>query len=298
MPSYVTPKRGAAFTFYTALTSQADVKLQQVNPTIAAGDITRSLDGGAFGNLTTLPDVEPDGGATVRVQLSAAEMTADNITVRFRDAVGAQWCDQVVVIQTTAVQIDDLAVPGDEMAVTGGGLTAIAAAVWDRLTTALTTAGSIGKWLLDNAGGGSPALVAAAVWDRLTSALTTAGSVGAYLVSRLAVSLSQPILGAAKVTTIQGDDYSAADGRALIWTVTLPFSLDVADAVAVIIDGAVSFTGAVTAADTIQLELTAAQSASIPASTRPYSIVITQVADGDIVTVVRDTWQSRKPHDA
>lgn len=68
--------------------------------------------------------------------------------------------------------------------------TEIAAAVWDRLTSALTTVGSIGKLLVDNGTPPSAATVAAAVWDRLTSALTTSGSIGKLLVDNIDTTIS------------------------------------------------------------------------------------------------------------
>lgn len=111
MASQVFPKRAAAFSFYVALTSQADTKLFQANPTLAAGDVKVSIDGGAFANVTDIPVVTPAAGRLVAVTLTAAEMTGDNIQVQFVDAAGAEWCDLVVNIQTTVRQVDDLAFP-------------------------------------------------------------------------------------------------------------------------------------------------------------------------------------------
>jgi hypothetical protein len=95
------PIRGQAYTFYTTLASQADSNLAQVNPTLAVGDVKVSLDGGVLANLTALPVVEPAGSAVVKVALSAAEMTADNVVVHFHDAAGAQWADLTINLQPT-----------------------------------------------------------------------------------------------------------------------------------------------------------------------------------------------------
>ncbi len=108
MPSYVTPKKNSTFIFYLSLVSQADTKLFQSNPTLAAGDVKVSTDGGAFANLGTLPTVTPASGRGVKVTLSASEMNGDNILVVFSDAAGAEWCDLSISIQTSANQIDDL----------------------------------------------------------------------------------------------------------------------------------------------------------------------------------------------
>src|SRR5881397_2851691 len=108
MPSYVTPKKNTQFIVYCSLVSQADTKLFQSNPTLAAGDVKVSTDGGAFANLGTLPTVTPASGRGVKVTLSAGEMNGDNILVVFSDAAGAEWCDLSISIQTSANQIDDL----------------------------------------------------------------------------------------------------------------------------------------------------------------------------------------------
>lgn len=109
MATYQPPKRGVEYIFYVGLVSQADPKLLKANPTLAAGDVQISKDGGAFANLTTLPTVTPALGKAVKVTVSATEMTSDNATIVFSDAAGAEWCDLIVNIATAARQIDDLA---------------------------------------------------------------------------------------------------------------------------------------------------------------------------------------------
>lgn len=109
MPSYVPPKRATEFITYVALTSQANPLIFQSNPTLATGDAKVSIDGGAFANLTTLPAVTPGSSVAVKITLSIAEMTGDNIQVQLIDAAGAQWCDLFINIQTTNNQFNDLA---------------------------------------------------------------------------------------------------------------------------------------------------------------------------------------------
>lgn len=111
MATYNTPKRATAYKFYVGLVDQSDTKKLKVNPTIAAGDFQISKDGGPFANLTTLPSVNPAGSRSVMIDLSATEMTADNVVVQCVDAAGAEWCDLGINLQTTARQIDDLAYP-------------------------------------------------------------------------------------------------------------------------------------------------------------------------------------------
>lgn len=138
MATYNTPKRATAFKMYIGLVSQADAKLLKVNPTIAAGDFQISKDGGAFANLATLPSVNPAGGRAVMIDLSASEMTADNVVVQCVDAAGAEWCDQMINLQTTVSQLDDLATATNLAAVPTSA--AIADAVWDEVVDGTTTA--------------------------------------------------------------------------------------------------------------------------------------------------------------
>jgi hypothetical protein len=109
----VPPKKNVAFTFFVALTSQADVKLIQANPTLAAGDVKVSIGGAALANITTLPVVTPAGARSVQVDLSASEMNADNVIVIFADAAGAEWCDLMISINTSTQQVSELALTTD-----------------------------------------------------------------------------------------------------------------------------------------------------------------------------------------
>ena len=188
------------------------------------------------------------------------------------------------------------------------GLAAIAAAVWDALTSGLTTVGSIGAHILNyldakvsTVGGGTTEGIAEAVWDYLTNAMTTAGSVGKLLVAKLGlitpanVTVSSPVASNQHVTTIQGDDYDAADGRAIEWTVASTATLT-GGTVAVIIEGVDTYVGSVVDETTIRLELTAAQTAAIPVGPRRYQVIVTQsVALGeDVLTLVQGTWTSAR----
>ena len=111
MATFNTPKRATAFKLYVGLVDQANSKLLKANPTIESGDFQVSKDGGAFANLTTLPSANPASGRAIMIDLSATEMTADNVVIQCVDAAGAEWCDLFVNLQTTARQIDDLAYP-------------------------------------------------------------------------------------------------------------------------------------------------------------------------------------------
>ncbi len=101
------PLRGAAYSFEVCLVSQADTDIFQVNPTLAAGDVIVYKDGALDGNIDALP-VAIGASAILSVTLSADEMTADRVAVKFSDAAGAQWQDMLVFVEPVTVQIGGL----------------------------------------------------------------------------------------------------------------------------------------------------------------------------------------------
>lgn len=75
------PIKNAAFTFTISLVSQADTDIFKTTPTLAAGDVQVSKDGGNFANIGTLPTQIQTSGV-LAVALTAAEMNADRGHVR------------------------------------------------------------------------------------------------------------------------------------------------------------------------------------------------------------------------
>lgn len=106
MASDIPPVKGTAYTEYIWLLSQADTDLFQTSVTLAAGDVTVSKDGAAFNNIAALP-TEIGTSGCLAVALSATEMNADVVIVRFRDAAGNEWCDAGIVIHTVGQTFDD-----------------------------------------------------------------------------------------------------------------------------------------------------------------------------------------------
>lgn len=95
--------------FYVALKPYVATGRFQANPTLAAGDVKISIDGGAFANLATLPDAQPDTTKAVRTILSQAETNGDNLVVLFSDQTDPpEWQDLFVNIQTVAYNFDSL----------------------------------------------------------------------------------------------------------------------------------------------------------------------------------------------
>ncbi len=73
----------------------------KINPTLAVGDIQISKDDGAFINLATLPTVTPAGETSIKISLSASEMTCKRAAIRFIDQTATKkWEDQEILIET------------------------------------------------------------------------------------------------------------------------------------------------------------------------------------------------------
>lgn len=114
------PVNGVAFTFPVQLLAQSDGTIK-ANPTLASGDVQVSKDGAAYANLDSLPTVAPAGSADVVVALTATEMTADRVVVRFLDASGAEWHTLSATIYPQARNPhDSVAQTGDAYALANG----------------------------------------------------------------------------------------------------------------------------------------------------------------------------------
>ena len=84
------PRKNVAYEFTMPLDSILLAGFQ-ANPTIAAGDFKVSIDNGTYTNLTTLPVVDPIGSINVKINLSAAEMNGDKVTIQALDVAGDEW---------------------------------------------------------------------------------------------------------------------------------------------------------------------------------------------------------------
>lgn len=95
------PVRGKEFVFYVALVDADDRPNLQANPTLAAGDVAISKDGGTDANLNTLPTVTPASGTAVKVTVSSTEMEAEQVTIKFIDQTATkEWDDLFIGINT------------------------------------------------------------------------------------------------------------------------------------------------------------------------------------------------------
>lgn len=111
------PKKNAAYTFGIGLRSASDGNRLQSSPTISAGDVKVSIDGGSYNNLTNLPAVTPPASKRVQISLIAAEMNGDRISILFSDQTSPpEWQDLLIEIDTSARYIDDLIYPTYQLA--------------------------------------------------------------------------------------------------------------------------------------------------------------------------------------
>lgn len=100
---YNPPVKNEDFVFAVFVEDFANPGTFKLAPTIAAGDFQISKDFGAFANLATLPDVEPDGTDQIRIQLSSTEMNADIVTIRWKDQTAPkEWADGSITILTAS----------------------------------------------------------------------------------------------------------------------------------------------------------------------------------------------------
>ena len=102
------PKKGVTYTLPVALLSVANPGMFQSNPTIAAGDFKLSKDGGTLTNCTNLPVVTPAGSPILWLVLTAAEMTADLVSIVGSDQAGDEWGPIHLALHTTIRTVDDV----------------------------------------------------------------------------------------------------------------------------------------------------------------------------------------------
>lgn len=185
---------GAAVTIYRPMMLAGEYLTSA--PTIAAGDVQISKDGGAFANVATLPTWS---NGQLAIALSATEAEAEQITLRWVDQTASkEWDDDAAVLVTAGnasalLPNTNVAMRGTDGANTTTPPTAAAIAdqVWDEPRSGHTTAGSYGQHTGDAAMRGTDgantsapppaAAVADAVWDEALSGHATAGSAGKAL---------------------------------------------------------------------------------------------------------------------
>lgn len=231
MADYSLPKKNTAYVFEWGLADYSSPLKIKHTPTLAAGDVKVYGDGALVGNIGTLP-AEIGTSGILTVSLTAAEMNYDRVVIGFEDQTNPpEWINVFVPLPTSPVVFGELALAATALstavwtnakaAFLDNAVSGVAAAVWavgsrtltsfgtlvqdiwDKATSTLTTAGSIGKLLATNIDATissvvSGGLTAAAVWTYATRTLTqTAAQIAA-------------VLAGSTITIHRGDTFSAS----------------------------------------------------------------------------------------
>jgi len=258
----VPPVKNEAFTFYVTLTSQADTDVFQTNPTLAAGDVLVSIDGGALNPLVPLPTVSPAGGEQVEVVMTAANMNGDVMGVLFSDAAGNEWQDLYIEIFTDTQQIGDIPTAA-----------AITAAVWAAATRTLTSYGTL------------VADTATAVWAYATRTLSSFGTLVADVWGYATRTLTQT---AAQVAAaVSGSDITLNSYNT--WTIALTGVGDISSRTALYFTAKRNPEEDVDPASIVQVEETAGLlyiGGASPIAAGNGSITVTDATAGNLTIVV------------
>ena len=100
---YNPPVKNEDFKIRIALSDFGTPGSLKANPTIAAGDFKVDLDGAGLNNLTNLPTVSPAASVCVLLDMTAAQMNGDVVTIVGIDQTNPkEWADFIVSIPTTS----------------------------------------------------------------------------------------------------------------------------------------------------------------------------------------------------
>lgn len=271
-----------------------------VNGAASAATVTvTKIATGVYKAAVTLPTVTAGDVVSLRVAATVSGVAGEGVV--WQEVADTERVSDLndPTAASVADAVWDEAVAGHAGVGSTGAALSAAGGSGDPWGTALPGAygaGTAGALL----GALSLAGIAAAVWNRLTTALTVAGSVGSWLLAKLGlisssttVTVASPVTGDT-VTTYQGDDYDDADGRAIAWDVNTAAILT-GGTVKVVIHNVGSFDGEVVDDTTVRLELTAEQSATIAKGSHRYEVILTQ-PDGDRITLARGVWTSNESY--
>lgn len=165
---------------------------------------------------------------------------------------------------------------------------AVADAVWDEAISGHGSAGTTGQ-ALGAAGAASDPLLNAVPGAYASG---TAGAALGKIGSGQIMTVS-PVAQSGDVSIIRGDDYLAADARALEWTDADASWPDLTSAtISADMDNGLTFAGSVVNADKVRVELTDVQTRSLMFGDRAFSVRAT-LSDGSRVTLLSGTWRSR-----
>lgn len=173
-------------------------------PTLAAGDVKISIDGGNFANVGTLPSAVGDSLREYEQALAQAETNGDRIVIDYEDAAGGEWEPFTVVLHTATNRNSSLS-------------TLTAAQVNAECDTALSDYDAPTKTELDSGLAAIPAAVWAYSTRTLTSLSALVGSIAAAVWAYASRTLTQSA--ASVAATVSGDSISVLRGD--YWSIAL-----------------------------------------------------------------------------
>jgi len=244
-------------TFRVSLESAGTGNLQ-TSPTLAAGDVKISKDGGAESNLNTLPAVDGTNTRQVNVTISATESSAGEVRILFADQTSPKEWDDLEIVCWTYGNASSLypywndsrmanldaavstrlapTVNGRTLDVTATGEAGIDWANIGGPTTSVnlsgttistsqavaSVSGSVGSVTSgvtvttnnDKTGYALSASAIQAIWDALTSALTTVGSIGKRIADNLDAAISSRLASASYTAPLDAAGTRSAVGLA------------------------------------------------------------------------------------
>jgi hypothetical protein len=255
----------------TGLTITCTIKKGSDGSAVVTGAAATELFGGLY--KYTLASGSVDTEDDYLAVFNEAAATADQTDVP------AMWTVGKAGVENLDASISGL---NDPSAAT------IADAVWDETMADHVTAGSTGEKL--NAAG--------AATDPLTNAVPGSygsGTAGAALgrIGSDEVTIVSPVAADSAVTIVRGDDYKAADGRALEWSGTNWPSLTGATILLTVRDQydaqLLQKAGSVVDADTARVELLTTDTNLAIGTTHEYDVQAT-LSGGSVVTLVRGSF--------
>jgi hypothetical protein len=245
------------------------------DPTLEAGDVQVSKDGGAWANIGTLPSASPAASTAVQLTISATEAACKILRVRFIDqTTPKEWADIEYVLFTHG---DDNAYIITELNSLGNNIFTIKGTQYNTLYAGEQT---------------------------IINKVNTIDGIVDTILARIAAAVTfvSPIISSDTIEIVQGDDYKDADGRALSFALTdHGFNLTGATCKLTIHDlngenADITSTGAIVEVDddaTLTFELTAAQTTTLSVSDNRHEydvqIILSPGVSQRIVTPYRGT---------
>lgn len=264
----------------TGLTVTVDVRGHDGSEIVTAASATEIGDG--LYSYTLAAESTGSEGAYVAIFKTATD-TVD------QQHIPSLWCIGVAGVEKLDATVSS------RNATTPPTVGAIADAVWDEALSGHATAGSAGQALGAAGGAADPLLNTVPGSYPSGTAGHALGRIGSATIAPI-----QPVAASGDVEIVQGDDYSADDGRAIDWTEDSAGWPVLTDANITIEIDDEDFEGSVVTATgsskKVRLELTDEQTAEMATGTFRFAVIAT-LSGGNVVTLLSGNFSVRQPED-